>query len=890
MLDDTTRNHAATTDTSPVTLHVGDKVDKYILQEQIGTGNLATVFRARDPILNRNVAVKQIHLTGGIEDDQIRHRVRENAMLQKRIGIANPKHVVQIEDLIDESRGLFVISEFIDGPSLDELLGQDTEPMEPRRALGITAAVAAALEVIHKAGLTHLDLKPANIFLPREGGLKVADAGLAPAIDVQYALHGSTVRYMAPEVLRGEQADGRADLYALGMIGYEMLGGRNNFEQAFKTVLRDQRNQAMRWMKWHTNVRLQAMPLSELLPDLPASYSDLIGRLMEKTPSARIGSAAELLTVIRRHFVESSSQNQSLATSSMTMPGEHSQGQGMAAPGHTAALPAPSKLPLILSATLALWLLVALGVGGKIYLDTRAERLERLRQANALMDDALIALDLNEYDRAQRLFNRIAENWPENTELGFYARGGGGFAAASIAMREQHYQDAAAQLRELYGNRSVSVERVLPTLIEAEERAAFDRGMARIRELIDQREIDAARREMNEWLRLTDMPPTPQEERSDEVVEALRARLAMERQRIEELDQQIVAQELDRQALEVLRTAQRLVANNQRAEAIRELQRGLDNIPGNEALQEMLDRLRDEREFELARSEANAAEATGNIEVAIRRYRDAMAIRPDDEAIQRNLNILLSQQSLAQAMRHFESGRMEDAFEMASEALSQNPDNTQAQELLDRIETANEKQAHMRVAARAEQNQQWDAAIRALERAQEYGEDEDVTAAIRRVTVAKNLQIAQSAIDADNLERAREALDVARDMDPYHALVFALREELRVLEDYRRLIREGDTAQARGEFGTARSRYRDAREVMDTAEIRQRLDDNEYLSLIGRARSFLEREDYAAARAMTRAAQRIRGETEEVQELLAAIEPFLPSPPEEQTQGDEQSN
>ena len=118
----------------------------------------------------------------------------------------------------------------------------------------------------------------------------------------QHALSLGSVRYMAPELFRDEPVDGRADIYALGMIAYEMLAGRNAFEDAFKIVLRDQRNQPLRWMKWHTNLRAKAPPLTQLNPKASPALSDLVARMIEKDPSSRIASAHELLRAIRRHF------------------------------------------------------------------------------------------------------------------------------------------------------------------------------------------------------------------------------------------------------------------------------------------------------------------------------------------------------------------------------------------------------------------------------------------------------------------------------------------------------------------------------------------------------------------------------------------------------------
>src|SRR5439155_314842 len=120
-------------------------------------------------------------------------------------------------------------------------------PMDQKQVLGIVGATALALEAIHKEGVVHRDLKPSNILLPRAGGLKVVDFGIAGLVGAQEALSVGTVRYMAPELFAEGGLDGRADIYSLGIIAYEMLAGREKFNEAFRVVIRDQRNQAMRW-------------------------------------------------------------------------------------------------------------------------------------------------------------------------------------------------------------------------------------------------------------------------------------------------------------------------------------------------------------------------------------------------------------------------------------------------------------------------------------------------------------------------------------------------------------------------------------------------------------------------------------------------------------------
>ncbi|MEO1237495.1 MAG: serine/threonine-protein kinase, partial [Planctomycetota bacterium] len=321
-----------------LSLKPGDTVDAYTVVDTIATTGSAVVYKAHDGLLDRHVAVKQIILGSEDSDEALRKRIRDEAAIHKRVSTTQPKHLIQFIDAVDDPRGLMLVSEYYPSTSLEDLLDRQRAPLDERQALGIVAATALGLRAIHDAGVVHRDLKPSNILLGEDGGLKICDFGLAALIESQDSLSLGSVRYMAPELLRSETADGRADVYSLGVIAYEMLAGRPNFDAAFRNVLRDQRNQAMRWMKWHTNARVAAPLLDEFLPDLPPHLTQLVARMMDKDVARRVGRADDVVEAIRRHFTGDTPDDLSpdpalpstvdvnqVTTAAVTLGGFHSQ-------------------------------------------------------------------------------------------------------------------------------------------------------------------------------------------------------------------------------------------------------------------------------------------------------------------------------------------------------------------------------------------------------------------------------------------------------------------------------------------------------------------------------------------------------------------------------------
>ena len=199
---------------------------RYHVGPKIARGGMATVYEATDLRLDRTVAVKVMH-EGLADDDEFVARFQREARSAARLAHHN---VVAVFDTGDDHGTLFLVMEYVPGLTLRDLIRKEA-PMSPAKALAVIEPVLAALAAAHDAGILHRDVKPENVLLADDGRVKVADFGLARAInsETQHTATGGvligTVSYLSPELVVNGKADARADVYAAGVLIYEMLTG-----------------------------------------------------------------------------------------------------------------------------------------------------------------------------------------------------------------------------------------------------------------------------------------------------------------------------------------------------------------------------------------------------------------------------------------------------------------------------------------------------------------------------------------------------------------------------------------------------------------------------------------------------------------------------------------
>ena len=271
---------------------VGQVLGHYRIIEQIGAGGMGVVYRAHDERLDRDVALKVLP-RNSLADEAARKRFRKEALTLSKLNHAN---IAQVYDFDTQDGIDFLVMEFISGVTLAGKLAN--QPLPEKQVLSLGEQIAKTLEEAHEHGIVHRDLKPGNIMVAAKGQVKLLDFGLARLlrvadVDMTASLTGSgdaagTLPYMAPEQLRGEPADFRTDMYALGTVLYEMVTSKRPFEAKLSTTLTDE------------ILHKAPSPPGRLNSALSPKLEDIILKCLEKEPENRYQSAKELAVDLRR--------------------------------------------------------------------------------------------------------------------------------------------------------------------------------------------------------------------------------------------------------------------------------------------------------------------------------------------------------------------------------------------------------------------------------------------------------------------------------------------------------------------------------------------------------------------------------------------------------------
>jgi len=261
---------------------------RYEIVSELGRGAMGIVYLAHDRELDRKVALKMVALAGfDHERDMQEQRFRQEARAAG--GMSHPS-IITVYDVGREGDVAFIAMERVEGRELRDIIHEGG--LAPSQALEYAALVADALAYAHERGVVHRDIKPGNIMVLADGRVKVMDFGIArlqqATIKTQTGVLLGSPQYMSPEQVSGAEIDGRADIFSLGVVIYEMVTGVKPFDAA-------DLSQVLFWV-----VNMPAKPPSERRPGLPPVVDYIVARALKKRPEERYASAAELAADLRR--------------------------------------------------------------------------------------------------------------------------------------------------------------------------------------------------------------------------------------------------------------------------------------------------------------------------------------------------------------------------------------------------------------------------------------------------------------------------------------------------------------------------------------------------------------------------------------------------------------
>lgn len=261
---------------------------RYEILRALGRGAMGTVYLGRDPKINRQVAIKTLEYAEveATELAEVKERFFREA---EAAGKLSHRNIVAIYDAGEEHDMAYIAMELLKGEELAKYCNKD-HLLPPPRVLSIISEVTEALDYAHHQGVVHRDIKPANIMLLEDGRVKVTDFGIARVVDANQTRTGvilGTPSYMSPEQVAGKNVDGRSDLFALGVVMYQLLSGAKPF-------IGDNITTIMYAITHHAHA-----PLSASVPDMPACVEKVVDKLLAKGVSKRFRTAGQVMRAIK---------------------------------------------------------------------------------------------------------------------------------------------------------------------------------------------------------------------------------------------------------------------------------------------------------------------------------------------------------------------------------------------------------------------------------------------------------------------------------------------------------------------------------------------------------------------------------------------------------------
>jgi|GEM_PF-5831959 len=862
-------------------LKPGQAIGNYTLIEPLEHTRLTSAFKARDQLLGKIVRLTQLHPAGSANDATIHSAVSRYNAAYKPIAAANDRLANTIDTLLDPSAGVCVISEHLQGLTLTQMLtapapgstgsdaaggasGAEGAVLDVKRTLGIVAAAAMGLAKMHERGLAHGCLTPDRIMLVGTNQLKVTEPGYWILIDPQYLLSLGVVPYAAPELMAGDAPSARSDFYALGMMAYQALAGPEGYSEVFKAVLRDERNQALRWMKWQSNPKVSAPPLHTINPNVPEPVSELIARMIDKTPTARLSQADVLIQAIQRHVIDQPTPVPGSATGNVGSEAVGaSQGltpQAVAPAQDTSQLPKQRRIPAVLGISIALWVCLIGAVGGFWLNKVKQERAAFVEPINNqiqitanLIQDGMPTLAVVEAGAAVTLaaqdatMARIAQSW-HALALGNAADANRDYAAA-----RKHYSQALS----LNGFRNPQTAQQLQIrLSRAIDNAAFADGVDRINQAITSSNFKAAQEQIDAWRPLV---LDDQEARS-----------------LSRLENDLADAMGTGSVESVLARVDDWLAANRHAEALDLLQRQLDR--GNTSPQ-LLERYRQlSRQSGVAQYVEDAQEAAGRSDftAAVAAYDQALRLSPSDSNIRQARNRAYALDRVAQARQALSSGQTGSATNLLSQALAADPNNTEASRLRSDLTANSERAALIAQADLAVLQRQWNQAIEAYTQALSLtngvAEGDTLQDKLRDTRVDQALDEASQALSQNDVTLAQAKHSQATKLNANHPRVIEFTQTLNQHIVYTRHLTEGRLSMEQGKFGPATTSFLRARKILRTQQIDALIEEARFENLLAQTRTYIAQGNARDAAAMLATLRSQKPDAQAIPDLQSKID------------------
>jgi serine/threonine protein kinase len=269
---------------------VGTLIGRYEIEAELGRGAMGVVYRARDPKLDRIVAIKTVSLAG--LDSAAEQEYRKRFVVEaKAAGRLSHPGIVTMFDVREEEPEPYLVMEYVNGQSLQELVSRENRTVPLSTMLRLVQEIAEALHYAHAQGVIHRDIKPANILVDENGHAKIADFGIAKLNQTNLTLHGQLLgspAYMAPEQLGDGDVDSRSDLFSLGVILYYMLTGHRPFQGNSTTTV------------CFKLVNHEPLPVSSFQANLSPELDNIVLRAMAKDPAQRYQTGMAMASDIER--------------------------------------------------------------------------------------------------------------------------------------------------------------------------------------------------------------------------------------------------------------------------------------------------------------------------------------------------------------------------------------------------------------------------------------------------------------------------------------------------------------------------------------------------------------------------------------------------------------